>query len=608
MRMTISSYGSSYVLSPTNNKDIIDLSSDVYNSHSYNMDYFLSTPHDENLLLENFFDNPNSDIVLENPNMTTSAFTMNTMPFYEMNMTEVPIYNMVLPKIQMYYMIMPEIPMPMYSMMTPPPTNIAPPPAPKKPGDGDKFSEFYPEKLSSSVALQQQIDAAVAAGQTEIRVDGIISIGAGETVDGKGIKIITPEGNVNPIFEITDGTLKNVTLVGENGSRAGDGIHTFGETATIDNVHFENVGDDAITVKTSKKVDITNSSFNNTKDKTIKVNTASNITIDNVTSTNGGEISNFLRIIGGKQYPGGTVTVSNSDIDNQEGIIGVEKSGQGYTIIEGEGNNLNGRPWIKIHANKLPNITAVDLQKRIDEAVARGETEMFLENVIQINNETLDGRGMTLITSKKFGEEDAEVQASIIKIVNGTLKNIRFKGEEGTGGAADGMYVFGDQVNIDNVHFDDVGDSAITSKEVKNLNITNSSFSGAEGDILKLNSITNLTVNNIVSYGNEANSTFVRVNPGKTYAGSSITIANSNIDNAKGVIGIDANGQGVTIANSENSNNINGNVWKMIYPSPSSPTPEISSANTINPMTTNVLSPPAISLLEISPLPTIESI
>ncbi|WP_202436515.1 pectate lyase [Vibrio eleionomae] len=129
-----------------------------------------------------------------------------------------------------------------------------------------------------------------------------IVVKAGETFDGQG-KTFTAGSKLGsgdqaedqkPLFELEDGaTLKNV-VIGDNGA---DGVHTHGD-ATVDNVHWTNVGEDALTMKDSGDVTIKNSSAKGADDKIFQLNAAGTLTLDNVQADDFGKL---VRTNGGQQ-------------------------------------------------------------------------------------------------------------------------------------------------------------------------------------------------------------------------------------------------------------------------------------------------------------------
>ncbi len=134
-----------------------------------------------------------------------------------------------------------------------------------------------------------------------------IVVKKGEVFDGKGQTFTAgnklgdggQSENQRPLFILEDGaSLKNV-VIGDNGA---DGVHVHGD-AKVDNVHWTNVGEDALTVKPNKEgkkanVEITNSSAQGANDKIFQLNADANITIDNFKAK---DFGSFLRTNGGQQ-------------------------------------------------------------------------------------------------------------------------------------------------------------------------------------------------------------------------------------------------------------------------------------------------------------------
>jgi pectate lyase C len=97
-----------------------------------------------------------------------------------------------------------------------------------------------------------------------------------------------------PVFRIINGTLRNVVL----GAPAADGIHTEGNV-TLNNVHWQDVGEDALTVKKSGTVTIDGGTAFNADDKVFQINAASTFTVRNFVARNGGK---FIRQNGGTTF------------------------------------------------------------------------------------------------------------------------------------------------------------------------------------------------------------------------------------------------------------------------------------------------------------------
>jgi pectate lyase C len=81
----------------------------------------------------------------------------------------------------------------------------------------------------------------------------------------------------SPIFRVENGaTLRNV-VIGANGA---DGIHVY-NGAVINNVHWLNVGEDALTIKSSGTVTVSNIEGYDAEDKFFQVNAASTLRVSN---------------------------------------------------------------------------------------------------------------------------------------------------------------------------------------------------------------------------------------------------------------------------------------------------------------------------------------
>ncbi|HSC68517.1 MAG TPA: pectate lyase [Cellvibrio sp.] len=165
------------------------------------------------------------------------------------------------------------------------------------------------------------ITGATCTPNGSVTVSSTIRISSG-TYDG-GCKVFNATSALGdgsqkegqkPVFIVEGGaTLKNVIL----GSNAADGIHFYG-SATIDNIRWTNVGEDAMTVKESGTINIKNISAFEGSDKFFQVNAASTITINNCVVDKMGK---FLRQNGGTTFAV-NVSASNCQISNMgEGIF-----------------------------------------------------------------------------------------------------------------------------------------------------------------------------------------------------------------------------------------------------------------------------------------------
>ncbi len=118
--------------------------------------------------------------------------------------------------------------------------------------------------------------------------------------------------NQKPVFKVVNGTLLNVVL----GAPAADGIHTEGNV-TLRNVHWEDIGEDALTVKKSGNVTIDGGSARLGSDKVFQINAACTFTVRNFTADTAGK---FIRQNGGKTFKV-TMIIDRCTISNMSECI-----------------------------------------------------------------------------------------------------------------------------------------------------------------------------------------------------------------------------------------------------------------------------------------------
>ncbi|QHS61646.1 pectate lyase [Chitinophaga agri] len=176
-------------------------------------------------------------------------------------------------------------------------------------------------------------DVAAAIGVTpfaNVPITATIVVKAGQTYDGKGNTIIAQglgdgsqsEGQ-KPIFKLENGAvLKNVKI----GAPGCDGVHVYGN-ATLENVEWLDVGEDAMTLKSAGTVTLNNCIAQKAADKVLQINADGTININNFRVTTFGKV---LRTNGSGQY---NVTVN---------INGGTFSG-GTNIVRTESKNLRVR-------------------------------------------------------------------------------------------------------------------------------------------------------------------------------------------------------------------------------------------------------------------------
>ncbi len=162
-------------------------------------------------------------------------------------------------------------------------------------------------------------DAAIGEGGT---VRETIVVQSGQTFDGGNKRYVADPNtlgdgsqseNQQPVFRLEDGArLINVVL----GSPAADGIHTYGDV-TLENIVWEDVGEDALTIKESGTVVLDGGSASNGEDKIFQINAASTFRVSNFTARNAGK---FIRQNGGTTFRV-DVFIDECDISNMDEAI-----------------------------------------------------------------------------------------------------------------------------------------------------------------------------------------------------------------------------------------------------------------------------------------------
>jgi pectate lyase C len=148
-----------------------------------------------------------------------------------------------------------------------------------------------------------------------------IIVTAGMTYDGQGRRFRAgPElgdgsqsEDQKPLFRLEDGArLVNVVL----GAPAADGIHTYGDV-TLDNIVWEDIGEDALTIKESGMVMLNGGSARNGDDKVFQINAASTFLVSNFTARDAGK---FIRQNGQTTFKV-EVFIDRCDISNMDESI-----------------------------------------------------------------------------------------------------------------------------------------------------------------------------------------------------------------------------------------------------------------------------------------------
>jgi pectate lyase C len=152
-------------------------------------------------------------------------------------------------------------------------------------------------------------------------VENTIVVRAGETFDGAGKRYTagrelgdgSQDENQKPVFRLEEGArLVNVVL----GAPAADGIHTYG-TVTLKNIVWEDIGEDALTIKAPGTVVLEGGSATNGDDKVFQVNAPSVFRVSDFSASHAGK---FIRQNGGTDFKV-EVFIERCDISSMEEAI-----------------------------------------------------------------------------------------------------------------------------------------------------------------------------------------------------------------------------------------------------------------------------------------------
>ncbi|MEX3617626.1 pectate lyase [Paenibacillus glucanolyticus] len=176
--------------------------------------------------------------------------------------------------------------------------------------------------LSAGLAVSWYGLAPSTAEAAATVVNETIRVEAGQTFDGKGqTYVANPDTlgdgsqaeNQKPVFRLEAGaTLKNLTI----GAPAADGVHCYGNCTILD-VTWADVGEDALTLKSSGTVNITGGGAYKAYDKVFQINAAGTINIKNFKAN---DIGKLVRQNGGTTFKV-VMNVENSDISQVKDAI-----------------------------------------------------------------------------------------------------------------------------------------------------------------------------------------------------------------------------------------------------------------------------------------------
>jgi pectate lyase C len=133
------------------------------------------------------------------------------------------------------------------------------------------------------------------------------------------------------------------------GSPAADGIHTYGNV-TLENITWEDVGEDALTIKSSGTVVLNGGAAYNGSDKIFQINAASTFRVSNFTASNAGK---FIRQNGGTTYRV-DVFIDRCDISNMdEAIFRTDSSNSRVTMTNTRYSDIGDTLFLGVNSSNI---------------------------------------------------------------------------------------------------------------------------------------------------------------------------------------------------------------------------------------------------------------
>lgn len=198
-----------------------------------------------------------------------------------------------------------------------------------------------------------------SGGSTTVGNGGVVSqtivVKSGETFDGGGKRFIADRNTLGdgsqdegqkPVFKLEDGArLRNVVL----GAPAADGIHTYGNV-TLENIVWEDIGEDALTIKKSGTVVLNGGSAKDGSDKVFQINAASTFRVSNFKATNAGK---FIRQNGGTTFKV-DVFIDRCDISKmKEAIFRTDSSSSTVTMTNTRYSDIGKQLFMGVNPSNI---------------------------------------------------------------------------------------------------------------------------------------------------------------------------------------------------------------------------------------------------------------
>ena len=179
-------------------------------------------------------------------------------------------------------------------------------------------------------------------------------VGPGQTFDGGGKRYTagpalgdgSQSESQQPMFRVENGgTLKNVVL----GAPAADGVHTYGNV-TLENIVWEDIGEDAMTIKEEGTVTLNGGSASKGEDKVFQINAASTFKVSNFTARDAGK---FIRQNGDTTFKV-EVVIDQCDISRMdEAIFRTDSNSSTVTITNTRYRMIGDELFIGVNPSNI---------------------------------------------------------------------------------------------------------------------------------------------------------------------------------------------------------------------------------------------------------------
>jgi len=231
-------------------------------------------------------------------------------------------------------------------------------------GSGAASSTSSATSATTSSATTSTVSTSTSGGGTNPgceqvtgdagTVDSTIVVESGQTYDGEcrryragsALGDGSQDENQDPVFRVEDGgRLINVVL----GSPAADGIHTYGDV-TLENIVWEDIGEDAMTIKESGTVVLDGGGAFNGEDKVFQINAPSTFRVSNFTARTAGK---FIRQNGDTTFRV-DVFIDDCDIsDMDEAIFRTDSSSSTVSMTDTRYSDIGDALFIGVSEGNI---------------------------------------------------------------------------------------------------------------------------------------------------------------------------------------------------------------------------------------------------------------